>query len=100
MATIEPIIKCYEDITDAEWIMFKWEDVTSYSDPRQQFLRMGVRPLDESIRLAGGTIEDVKPYRWALNLDSVGYKPKQSEVIPDYETVKRDPNSPWLLEDE
>jgi hypothetical protein len=74
MATIDPVIKCYEEITDAEWIMFRWQEVTTFSDIRQSFLRLGVRPLDESIKMAGGTIEDVKRYRWALDPDSIGYK--------------------------
>lgn len=93
MATIEPVIKFYEEISDAEWIMFKWEEVTTFSDVRQRFLRCRVRPLDESIRMAGGSIKDLEQYRHAL------YSRQEGEVIPDYETVKRDPNSPWLQEE-
>lgn len=93
MTINKAIIKSYEEITDAEWIMFRWEEVTTFSDPRQMFLRTRVRPLDESIKMAGGSIKDLEPYRHALHVRQEG------EVIPEYDHVKRDPNSPWLREE-
>ena len=74
MNTLEAVVKAFKDITYAEWIMFKWIEVTTYADTSQRFMRTGARPLDEAMNFAGGTIKDLEKYVWALDPDSIGYK--------------------------
>lgn len=57
-----------DDITFAEWILYTWIDVTIISSSRSCFVRGRRRPLDESMRLAGGSIKDLRPYLRDLDL--------------------------------
>ena len=61
--------KKYSAITHAEWICWNWIDVTYLHESESHYLRGLQRPLDEAIGLAGGTIEDLKPYLWALDIE-------------------------------
>ncbi len=59
--------KKYSEITHAEWIVFRWTEVTSTMDKEPMFLRGLQRPLDEAMKLSGGSIKTLQPYLWALD---------------------------------
>ena len=61
------IIKKYSEITHAEWIIYNWIQTTYASSPEPEFLRGLPRPLDEAMRLSGGSIETLKPYLQILD---------------------------------
>lgn len=63
----KPIVKNYHDITHAEWILFEQIPVTAFGDSESRWMRGHPRPLDEAMKLAGGTIKDLQPYLWALD---------------------------------
>lgn len=60
------IIKKYSEITHAEWIIYNWIQTTVMSSDEPEFLRGLERPLDEAMKLSGGSIETLKPYLWVL----------------------------------
>ena len=62
----ETTAKKYSEITHAEWILYHWIDVTANSDAESKFVRGTERPLDEAMKLAGGSIKDLAPYLHAL----------------------------------
>ena len=64
------IVKNYMDITDAEWILFEQIPVTAFGDSVSRWMRGQPRPLAEAMKLAGGTIKDLRPYMWALDDNS------------------------------
>lgn len=59
-------------IRNAEWICWTWIDVTEQGDTESMFIRGRQRPLDEAMKLAGGSIRDLEPYLWALSLGPEG----------------------------
>ncbi len=63
----KPKPKKYSEITHAEWIMFEWVSVTTWMDKEPVYIRGLPRPLDEAMKLAGGSIKDLQPYLWALD---------------------------------
>ncbi len=60
------MLKKYSEITHAEWIVYRWIEVTEQTDDESRFIRGLQRPLDEAMKLAGGTIEKLQPYLWVL----------------------------------
>lgn len=63
-----PVIKAYHEISLAEWIIWIWHDCTEIQQAESHFIRFRQRALDEAMKLAGGSIEDLKPYLWAAEL--------------------------------
>lgn len=67
-AKVETAIqKRFSEITHAEWICYHWIDVTTIGDAGSKYIRGTKRPLDEAMRLSGGSIETLQPYLWALD---------------------------------
>lgn len=66
--------RAYSTITNAEWICWRWIEVTECGDIESQFVRSTQRPLTEAMKLAGGTINNLTPYLYALRLDEHGRK--------------------------
>lgn len=66
---VDKILKKYTDITNAEWILYTWtfEGATATGEP--VYIRNTLRPLDEAMRLSGGSIETLKPYLRAVNVN-------------------------------
>jgi len=64
--------RAHSEIKNAEWICWTWIDVTQNDDTESMFIRGRQRPLDEAMKLAGGSIHDLEPYLWALNVGPEG----------------------------
>ena len=52
----------FDDITYAEWICYDWVEIRTMGTLEGHWICLGRRPLDESMKLAGGSINDLKPY--------------------------------------
>lgn len=63
-------VKSHDSITFAEWILYNWISVTTFSDKQPEYIRGHLRPLDEAMRLAGGSIKDLRPYMRDLEKQS------------------------------
>ena len=61
--------KKYSEITHAEWICWDWIDMTLITENESHYLRGLQRPLNDAMEYAGGTIQDLKPYLWALDME-------------------------------
>lgn len=64
------IVKKYSELTHAEWIIYNWIQTSVWSSNEPEFLRGLPRPLDEAMRLSGGSIDTLKPYLWVLDKDN------------------------------
>lgn len=63
------MIKKQSEIFIAEWIVYRWFEVTEPQDEEPKYLRGYPRPLDEAMGYAGGTIEKLRQYLWVLDED-------------------------------
>lgn len=52
----------YSQILFWEWIIYRFAEVTTVGDLEPMFVRTWERPLDESMRLAGGSIKVLDEY--------------------------------------
>jgi len=50
---MEKIIKPITEITRDEWILYQWQDITTYSDSVRMLLRGHFRTPDEGAKAAG-----------------------------------------------
>ena len=61
--------KKHSEITHAEWICWNWIDTTYFHEDESHYLRGLQRSLDDAMEYAGGSIKDLKPYLWALDIE-------------------------------
>ena len=63
----------YNEITDAEWIVYDWQAVRVLGDGEEFWMCIGRRGKDEAMRLAGGSMEDLQPYLEEIEKDAQMY---------------------------
>jgi|AMWB02.1.fsa_nt_gi hypothetical protein len=55
-------VKKHSEMTASDWIVYRWAEVTWMSDSEPRYARGLPRPLDEAMKLAGGSIKDLEPH--------------------------------------